>query len=200
MNFSKPFMMLICVLALAFAASAAQIVVRDADEDDPVDEAPPSGSTAVISSQAFSFTSPSGTSPATPENPSGTPCLVNGEEIDDCSFLNASGVGWTNLRVTVTPVQTFDFCGIIGNFGKFTDCTAVSTGGPGPVIVDFYGGVGIPFGTPRSKFKLELIDWAPNTQFMVQANIPEPATLMVTGGSLLSLALFRRRSRPKRLA
>jgi len=152
------------------------------------------GSGSLPVGSAFSFTSPSGTSPISLLG--GSPCLVAGIiSVPDCIFKNATKSTWTSLSFDISPGNQ------IGPFvctalDYFANCSFNSSG----TQVTFSGGPGIGAG---DDFLVEVIAWLPNTQFEGRAKdppnaIPEPATvgllLMGFGALLVKRRPWRSRS------
>jgi hypothetical protein len=132
-----------------------------------------------IFGSSFSFISPSGTSPGT------SPCVVNGQDDIDCTFINNDtqgdhSVNWLTLQFLISPFQN----GITCDPGPFFAVCNVNEDGS----VNFSGGSGIPFG---AEFQMIVEGFDPNTGFTGNANVPEPATLvlLLTGAG----AIIRRR-------
>ena len=138
-----------------------------------------------ITGTAFSFISPTGTSPG----PSA--CVIGGVDDDVCDFLNLSGQDWTKLVFTASPGGDLSSCQ--PTYG-FTNCEVNQQGGPTtPTVFTFFGGTGIPDGVA---FGFGVQGWDANTQFDVVANTPEPTKLtFLLVGLLVALSRIKRGSR-----
>ena len=171
------------LLVAALTLSLAAIVQADTLNDPKIivggTGSAPVGQPIPIFGNSFSFISPSGTSPGT------SPCVVNGQNDIECLFTNNDtqgdqNVNWLTLQFLISPFQT----GITCDPGPFFAQCGVSENGS----VNFSGGSGIPFGT---EFQMIVEGFLPGTGFTGNANVPEPATLvlLLTGAG----AIIRRR-------
>ncbi len=104
-------------------------------------------------------------------------------------FTNASGVNWFNLYVFVPPPEplaaitcggdTFASCVVLpGQFGYFA--TLAFTGPPGIANGEvFFADLGTD-------------GWTPNAQFLAEANVPEPGSLLLLAGGIVSVLTRRK--------
>ena len=114
---------------------------------------------------AFSFVSPSGTSPISLSG--GSPCVVTGLNtiLDDCVFQNGTDSNWTSLSFTISP------SGQIGPFtclalAYFNGCFFNNSG----TQVTFFGGTGIGSG---DDFQIAVVGWLAQTAFSVTATVAD---------------------------
>ena len=107
-------------------------------------------------------------------------------------FTNTSGVNWFDLYVFVpapSPIASIT-CGTFDNT-SFSACLIL----PGQMgyyrTVAFFGPPGITNGTP---FVVDLGTggWTPNATFQAEANIPEPGSLLLLAGGIVSVTTRRK--------
>lgn len=145
-----------------------------------------------VTSTPFFFSDADGSGP-------GTNCLFlgpgfsTGANPDPCVFFNATGFAWTTLDFfVVDPTLATLTVNCQANF-FFTGCTATSLGG-GLYQFSFFGGTW-PVGSEGGEAVIDITtlgQWPTGTTFQAVANIPEPATMLLTATGLASFYLRRR--------
>jgi len=185
------FILLIALIIIPAGCFATQIIIGKGTRSYP------------ITSLTFGITSPSGTSPGT------SACVINNVSVPNCDFVNQSGSTWTNLLITFDPFQPgqnpscgggpwFSNCQF--NFGQNNELLSVfffnspHSFSCTPPSNPFCG---IPSGF-QGDFTFTVVDFQAPTDFEGQANVPEPATLVLFLLGLFGLGMWRF-SRPRKL-
>ena len=144
-----------------------------------------------VPSTPFSFAQGSGSNCVYLGPGSGAP----GPNPGPCIFLNQSGVVWTNLTIFVTTTTNLTLanlsCGI-GSTPFFSGCSITQLG-PNSFQFFFFGGTGWLIGGDEMINIFAFGRWPDQGQtFQAIANIPEPATMLLTATGLASFFLRRR--------
>ena len=107
-----------------------------------------------------------------------------------CVLLNQSPNAFTNIQITLSPIQSPP---------QYTlQCNVLCTGSTqtSTTVRFFFNPPGIPNSGPNREFAVVFAGWRDGTNFSIQTNVPEPATLALFGTGLLALATrLRRKSR-----
>ena len=101
------------------------------------------------------------------------------------NFVNTSGVTFVNLQIDVPPPSPIAAITCGGN--AYVHCFQQAVPVMNFATIDFFGGPGIPDGTP---FQIDLgaTGWTPNATFEAFANVeittPEPGVLILLASGL----------------
>jgi hypothetical protein len=189
MDHMKPVKIVLLVLAVVLSAG---LVLADSIPD-PFIKLGGGGGTGDIIVPNFIITSPNGTSPATPDHPEGTPCILTqlgfSETEPDCVFANhifpRAPIFQLTFDIFGVDAGTVN-CSLIEG-SPFSQCSV--SGGEDFTRVIFFDGI-IPHG---AEFSLVVGGFPANTEFNGTVAVPEPGTItlfLVGLGTLLA----RRRS------
>jgi hypothetical protein len=105
------------------------------------------------------------------------------------TFTNASGVNWFNLYIFVPPPDPV--AAITCGGDTFANCVVLAGQNGYFATIAFTGAPGI---TNGEIFFADLgsSGWTPNAQFLAEANLPEPSTLLLLAGGIIPILMRKK--------